>query len=77
MSKENGFQPMLTYGAETLTLTKQTIKHFRVAQYAMQQSNTRIILNGCNGIIRRRTGLQDAIQTIYSLAKMELGRKYR
>lgn len=60
---------ILTYGAETLSLTKQTANKIRVAQRSMQ----RIILNLSlrnkipNVEVRRRSGVADAISKISSI----------
>lgn len=61
--------PVLTYGAETLTLTKKTAEQIRVAQRAMERSMLGISLRDRvpNKTIRQKTGLTDAIDRITRL----------
>lgn len=61
--------PVLTYGAETLTLTKRTIKKIRVTQLAMERSMLGISLRDHipNNEIRRRSGAADAVERITAL----------
>lgn len=61
--------PVLTYGAETLTLTRRTIHKIRVAQRAMERSMLGISLRDRvpNHEIRRRTRVVDAIERITTL----------
>lgn len=61
--------PVMTYGAETLTLTKKTIKRIRVTQRAMERSMLGISLRDRtpNNEIRRRTGVADAVERIATL----------
>ena len=61
--------PVLTYGAETLTLTKRTVHKIRVAQRAMERVMLGISLRDkvTNQEIRRRTGVVDAIERITTL----------
>lgn len=58
--------PVLTYGAETLTLTKRTIKKIRVTQLAMERSMLGISLRDHipNTEIRRRSGVADVVERI-------------
>lgn len=61
--------PVMTYGAETLTLTKKAICKIRVAQRAMERAMLGISLRDrvTNETIRQRTGVTDAIERITSL----------
>ena len=53
--------PVLTYGAETLTLTKRSVSKIRVTQYAMGITiGDKIRITE----IRRRTGVLDAVKRI-------------
>lgn len=58
--------PVLTYGAETLTLTKATAEKLRVTQRRMERSMIGLTLRDRvrNEEIRRRTGVDDIIQRI-------------
>lgn len=58
--------PVLTYGSETLTLTRKSVNKIRVAQRAMERSMLRVTLRDKipNERIRQRTGVIDAIQRI-------------
>ena len=58
--------PVLTYGAETLTLTKRSVSKIRVTQYAMERSMLGITIGDKirNTEIRRRTGVLDAVKRI-------------
>lgn len=59
----------MTYGSETLTLTKQIVKKIRTTQFAMERSILGLSLRDRvpNHEIRRRSGVQDAIQKITML----------
>lgn len=61
--------PVLTYGAETLTLTKQTANKIRVAQRGMERSMLGLSLRDRvqNKEVRRRSGVTDAIARIAKL----------
>lgn len=61
--------PVLTYGAETLTLTKKSIEKIQVAQRRMERSMLGITLRDRvpNEVIRRKTGVRDAVETILKL----------
>lgn len=61
--------PVLTYGAETLTLTRKTIKKIQITQRAMERSMLGVSLRDRiqNREIRRRTGVADAIERITTL----------
>lgn len=61
--------PVLTYGAETLILTKKTIHKIGVVQRAMERAMLGISLRDRvpNEIIRQRTGVNDAIERITML----------
>lgn len=58
--------PVLTYGSETLTLTKKSINKIRVAQRAMERSMMGITLRDRvpNDQIRRITKVMDAVEQI-------------
>ncbi|CAG9837260.1 unnamed protein product [Diabrotica balteata] len=61
--------PVLTYGAETLTLTKAAATKLRVTQRRMERSMLGITLRDriTNEDIRRRTGVTDIIEKIARL----------
>lgn len=61
--------PVLTYGAETLTLTRKVINKIQVAQRAMERSMLNLSLRDRvpNHIIRERTGVTDAVERITTL----------
>jgi len=61
--------PVMTYGAETLTLTKGTVEKLEVAQRKMERAMLGIRLQDRirNTEIRRRTKVQDIIQRITTL----------
>ena len=61
--------PVMTYGAETLTLTKYTVEKLEVAQRKMERAmlGIRIQDRVRNSEIRRRTGVQDIIRRITTL----------
>jgi len=61
--------PVLTNGAETLTLTKKTINKIRVAQRALERAMLGISLRdrGSNIRLRRMSGVTDAIDPITTL----------
>jgi len=61
--------PVMTYGAETLTLTKKTINRIRVTQRVMERSMLGISLRDRihNNEITRRTGVVDAVERIATL----------
>lgn len=58
--------PVLTYGAETLTLTKKIVKKIKVAQRAMERSMLGLTLRDhiTNIELRRRIKLVDAVERI-------------
>ncbi|KAH1004409.1 hypothetical protein HUJ05_005225 [Dendroctonus ponderosae] len=55
--------PVMTYGAETLTLTKKSINNIRTTQVAKEKSMLGVSLSERihNRDIRRRTGVTDAV----------------
>lgn len=61
--------PVLTYGAETLTLTKNTANKIRVAQRSMERAMLGLSLRDRvpNAEVRRRSGVTDAITRILTL----------
>lgn len=61
--------PVITYGAETLTLTKATITKLQVAQRKMERAMIGVSLRDRvrNEDLRRRTGVQDIIERITRL----------
>ena len=61
--------PVLTYGAETLTLTRKSIEKIRVAQRAMERVILGISLRDRvpNTIIRQKTRVTDAVERILCL----------
>ena len=61
--------PVLTYGAETSTLTKKTVNKIRVAQRNMERVMLGLYLRDRvpNTEVRRRSGVTDAITRITSL----------
>lgn len=61
--------PVLTYGAETLTLTKKSIEKIQVAQRRMERSMLGITLRDRvpNKTIRQKSGVRDAVETILKL----------
>lgn len=61
--------PVLTYGAETLTLTKKTVNKIRVAQRAMERSMLGVSLRDRvpNTRLRQMSGVTDAIERITML----------
>ena len=61
--------PVLTYGAETLTLTKASAKKIRTTQRAMERSMLGLTLRDriTNTELRRRSGVTDAIKKISNL----------
>lgn len=61
--------PVLTYGAETLTLTKRTAQKVGVTQRAMERSMLGLSLRDhiTNTELRRRTGVTDAVEQIAKL----------
>lgn len=61
--------PVLTYGAETLTLTKQTVNKIRIAQRKMERSMLGLSLRDRipNNQLRQMTGVTDAIVRITNL----------
>jgi hypothetical protein len=61
--------PVMTYGSETLTLTKASANKLRVAQRAMERAMLGISLRDRkrNEWIRRKTGVTDVIRKIKSL----------
>lgn len=58
--------PVLTYGAETLTLTRKSVEKIRVTQRAMERSMLGLTLRDRipNAIIRAKTGTTDAVERI-------------
>lgn len=58
--------PVLTYGAETLTLTKQSVNKIRVAQRGMERSMLNLSLRDRvpNEQLRLMSGITDAIERI-------------
>ncbi|KAL3283461.1 hypothetical protein HHI36_006605 [Cryptolaemus montrouzieri] len=61
--------PVMTYGAETLTLTKKSANKVRVAQRAMERCMLGLYLRDriSNDIIRQRSGVEDGISRIATL----------
>ena len=61
--------PVMTYGAETLTLTKKSINKLQVTQRAMERAILGISLRDKiqNNEIRRRTGVADVVRRITTL----------
>lgn len=61
--------PVMTYGAETLTLTKKSANKLRVTQRAMERAILGVSLRDRipNEIIRQRTGVIDVIEKITTL----------
>jgi hypothetical protein len=61
--------PVMTYGSETLTLTKASINKLRVSQRAMERAMLGISLRDKkrNEWIRRKTGMTDVIHKVKSL----------
>lgn len=61
--------PVLTYGAETLTLTKKTVNKVRIAQRKMERSMLGISLSDRieNNRIREMSGVADAVERIATL----------
>ena len=61
--------PVLTYGAETLTLTKLSMRKLQVTQRRMERSMLDLTLRDRirNEEIRRRTGVEDVIVRIAKL----------
>lgn len=61
--------PVLTYGAETLTLTKKTVSKIRITQRAMERSMLGLSLRDKvpNIEVRDRTKVMDAIEKITTL----------
>lgn len=61
--------PVLTYGAETLTLTKTSANKIRTTQRAMERSMLGLTLRDriTNTELRRRSGVTDAIERISTL----------
>ena len=61
--------PVMTYGSETLTLTKASSNKLRVAQRAMERAMLGISLRDKkrNEWIRKKTGMTDVIHRIRSL----------
>lgn len=61
--------PVLTYGAETLTLTKQSIDKIRITQRKMERSMLGLSLRDRvpNNQLRQMTGITDAIVRITNL----------
>ena len=61
--------PVMTYGSETLTLTKASANKFRVAQRAMERAMLGISLRDRhrNDWIRKKTGMTDVIHRTKSL----------
>ncbi|GJQ74379.1 hypothetical protein Trydic_g21253 [Trypoxylus dichotomus] len=58
--------PVLTHGAETLTLTKKTTNKIRIAQTAMERSMLELSVKDKvpNTEVRNRTKVTDAIEEI-------------
>ena len=61
--------PILTYGAETLTLTKKTVNKIRIAQRKMERSLLDVSLKDKirNTVLRERTKLTDAVERMANL----------
>ena len=61
--------PVLTYGAETLTLTKKNIHRIQVMQRKMERSMLGVTLRDKipNHTIRNRTGVRDAVISVLHL----------
>ena len=61
--------PILTYGAETLTLTKKTVNKIRIAQRKMERSLLDVSLKDKirNTVLRERTKLIDAVERMANL----------
>jgi hypothetical protein len=61
--------PVMTYGSETLTLTRASKNKLRVSQRAMERAMLRISLRDKkrNEWIRRKTGMTDVVHRIKSL----------
>lgn len=60
---------MLTYGAETLILTKNSINKIQIAQRRMEKTMLEITLNAKipDEKIHRRTGVRNAVEAILTL----------
>lgn len=61
--------PVLTYGAETLTLTKNTVNRIQIAQRRMERSMLSLSLRDriSNARLRQMSGVTDAIERITTL----------